>query len=133
MVCHSRGGRDLGGRLFSSGTRLETEPEVVLTRVGAALHAPVWSYRRHTLLGLTDDQRLAEVTEPLDAQRTTTRLSSPMAAGRNLQISQRDDGQVFVPKPQRGEVAVVDLASLRPIESCRRGSPLRPTFPRMPV
>lgn len=103
------------------GRSLEAEPEVALTRVGAALHAPVWSYHRRTLIGLTDDQRLAEVSDPFDAQRTKTRLSAPMDAGRNVQISQRDDGQVFVPQPRRGSVALVDLASLRSVASVDAG------------
>lgn len=103
------------------GRSLETEPEVVLTRVATALHAPVWSYRRHTLIGLTDDRRLAEVAEPLDAQRTKTRLSAPMGAGRNVQISRRDDSRVFVPEPQQGHVALVDIASLQPVAQIDAG------------
>jgi hypothetical protein len=82
--------------------------------VGAAMHDPVWSYRDNALLGLTDDHRLAAVTYtgPGSAH---TRLSAPMGSGRNVQISQKDDRHVFVPQPERGNVAVVDIATLRPI------------------
>lgn len=83
--------------------------------VGAALHNPVWSYRTHTLLGLTDDHRLAKVSGAENPDTAHTALSGPLDAGRNLQISQRDDRHVFVPQPRRGSVAVVDIATLRPV------------------
>jgi hypothetical protein len=97
------------------GASLEAAPEVTLSSVGAVLHDPVWSYRFHALVALTDDRRLADITDPLSATDTRTRLSAPLAAGRNLQISQKDDRQVFVPQPDRGSVAVVDLATLRQV------------------
>jgi hypothetical protein len=103
------------------GGSLEAQPEVVLTTVGAALHSPVWSYRRHTLVALTDDQRLAEIADPLSRENTQMRLSPPMAPGRNLQISQKDDRRVFVPQPTRGKVAVVDLGSLQPVDDFDAG------------
>lgn len=85
-----------------------------MAAVGAAMHDPVWSYRDNALLGLTDDHRLAAVTYtgPGSAH---TRLSAPMGSGRNVQISQKDDRHIFVPQPERGNVAVVDIATLRPI------------------
>jgi hypothetical protein len=46
-------GCSLAGRPSGSG------PEVSLWPVGAALHGPVWSYRTHSLIALTDDNRLA--------------------------------------------------------------------------
>ena len=64
---------------------------------------------------------LAEVTagdRPADAK---TRLSAPTAVGRNLQISQKDDRVVFVPQPERGKVALVDLQSLRQINDFDAG------------
>ncbi|OBG67198.1 hypothetical protein A5704_09980 [Mycobacterium sp. E735] len=97
------------------GASLESAPDVALWSVAAPLRGPVWSYRTHALVALTGDRRLAEVTagdRPGDAR---TRLSAPVAAGRNLQISQRDDRIVFVPQPERGRVAEVDLESLRQI------------------
>lgn len=103
------------------GTSLETSPGVMLWTAGAALHAPVWSYRTHSLVALTDDHRVAEVTagdHPADAK---TRFSAPMAVGRNLQISQRNDRVVFVPQPDRGKVAVVDLESLRQVDDFDAG------------
>lgn len=44
-----------------------------------------------------------------------------MAVGRNLQISQKDDRVVFVPQPERGRVAVVDLESLRQVHDFDAG------------
>lgn len=89
-------------------------PDVAVSRIGAPMRAPVWSYRDGTLLGLTDDHRLAKIaySGPTDAR---TRLSEPMDVGHNLQISQRDDRQVFVPQPGRNKVAVVDQTDLRPL------------------
>jgi hypothetical protein len=97
------------------GASLENTPEVTFSSVGAILHDPVWSYRSQALVALTDDHRLAEITGSLNSAGVKTRLSTPMAAGRNLQISQRDDRQVFVPQPGRGKVAVADLATLRQV------------------
>jgi hypothetical protein len=88
---------------------------------GAVLHEPVWSYRFGTLVGLTDDNRLAEITVPTDLGHTATRLSAPVAMGRNLQISRKDDRHVFVPEPQRGKVAVIDLATLRQVDEFDAG------------
>lgn len=89
-------------------------PDVAVSRIGAPMREPVWSYRDGTLLGLTDDHRLAKIAYSglWDAR---TRLSEPMDVGRNVQISQRDNRQVFVPQPGRNKVAVVDLTDLRPV------------------
>jgi hypothetical protein len=97
------------------GSTLETAPAVVLWSVGAPLSQPVWSYRTHALVAVTDDHRLAEVTPGARPEDAKTRLSAPMAVGRNLQISDKDDRVVFVPQPERAKVAVVDLQSLRQV------------------
>lgn len=109
----------------SSPQQPESAPEVTLVGVGAALHSPVWSYGNHTLLGLTDDGRLAKVSgaeggESVHTAQTT--ISAPLEAGRNLQISQMDDRNVFVPQPHRGAVAVVDIASLQSVDHFDAGS-----------
>ena len=44
-----------------------------------------------------------------------------MAVGRNLQIGQKDDRVVFVPQPERGKVAMVDLESLREVSDFDAG------------
>lgn len=105
----------------SPAASLESQPETALTAVAAPLHAPVWSYRRHTLVALTDDHRLAEVAHADGAVPAQTRLSAPMGSGRNLQISAKDDRRVLVPLPARGKVAVVDLDSLLPIDEFDAG------------
>jgi hypothetical protein len=87
---------------------------------GAPLHDPVWSYRLNTLVGLTDDNRVGEISDVLGGH-STTRLSPPMAPGRNLQISGKDDQHIFVPQPQRGKVAVLDLATLRQVDEFDAG------------
>jgi hypothetical protein len=103
------------------GSTLESAHEVVLWSVGAGLRQPVWSYRTHALVAITDDHRLAEVTEGARPDDAKTRLSAPMATGRNLQISQKDDRVVFVPQPERGRIASVDLESLRQINDFDAG------------
>jgi hypothetical protein len=110
-----------GHGLFGAGASLESAPEVTLRSVGAALHDPVWSYRTHALVALTDDHRLAEITDPLSPGNAKTLLSAPMGAGRSLQISQKDDRHVFVPQPERGKVSVVDLATLRQVDDFDAG------------
>jgi hypothetical protein len=103
------------------GKAVETEPEVSVTTVGATLRDPVWSYRDNALVGLTDDGRVAEITDLAGSGHAMRRLSPPMAAGRNLQISRKDDRHVFVPQPQRGKVAVIDLATLRQVDEFDAG------------
>lgn len=103
------------------GASLESAPDVEFWRAGAALHEPVWSYRMHSLVALTDDHRLAEVTADDRGGEAKTRFSAPMASGRNLQISRKDEGDVFVPQPNRGRVAVVDLESLRQVNDFDAG------------
>lgn len=103
------------------GTALEKTPEVTVMTAGAALRDPVWSYRIDALVGLTDDDRVAEITDPLGPGHVTTRMSPPMAVGRNLQISRKDDRHVFVPQPQRGKVAVLDLDTLRQVDEFDAG------------
>ncbi|OBB80219.1 hypothetical protein A5760_19180 [Mycobacterium colombiense] len=103
------------------GASLESAPDVELWRAGAALHEPVWSYRMHALVALTDDHRLAEVTAGDRGGDAKTRFSAPVASGRNLQISRKDEGDVFVPQPDRGRVAVVNLESLRQVNDFDAG------------
>jgi hypothetical protein len=103
------------------GSALEKSPEITVMTAGAALHDPVWSYRSDALVGITDDHRIAEVTDLAGSGHATTRLSPPMAVGRNLQISRKDDRHVFVPEPQRGKVAVFDLATLRQVDEFDAG------------
>lgn len=103
------------------GASLESAPDVELWRAGVTLHEPVWSYRTHALVALTDDHRLAEVTAGDRGGDAKTEFSAPIATGRNLQISRKDEGEVFVPQPDRGRVAVVDLQSLRQVDDFDAG------------
>jgi hypothetical protein len=103
------------------GKSPEKSPELAVISAGAMLRDPVWSYRTQALVGLTNDGRLAEITDLLRPGHAMTRLSPPMAVGRNLQISRKDDRHVFVPQPQRGKVAVVDLGTLRQIDQFDAG------------
>ena len=84
------------------GTAVEMTPEVTVMTAGAMLRDPVWSYRIDALVGLTDDNRVAEITDLLRPGRATTRLSQPIAVGRNLPISRKVDRHIFVPQPQNG-------------------------------
>lgn len=102
------------------GSALESAPAVGVATIDAALHDPVWSYHDNELLGLTDDHRLAAI-DFAGPGTAHTRLSAPMGSGRNLQISQKDDRHVFVPQPDRGRVAVVDIATLRPVAEIDAG------------
>ncbi len=103
------------------GASLESAPEFVLWKIGAVLDQPVWSYRMHSLVALTDDHRLAEVTAGDRSEDAKTRLSAPMAVGRNLQVSQKDDRVVFVPQPEHSRAAVVDLESFRQVDDFDAG------------
>ncbi|MCV7099797.1 hypothetical protein [Mycobacterium palustre] len=103
------------------GSTLESAPEVTVWSVGAPLSQPVWSYRTNSLVAVTDDHRLAEVSLGAHPDDAKARLSAPMEVGRNLQISRKDDRIVFVPQPGRGRVAAVDLASLREVDDFDAG------------
>ncbi len=97
------------------GTSLESSPQVADSDVGATLHSPVWSYRMNALVGLTDDRRLAKVSHVLGGEKSSVQFSPELGAGRNIQISQKDDRHAFVPRPDGGRVEVVDLATMRQI------------------
>ncbi len=103
------------------GTSVETTPEVVVSNVDAIVHGPVWSYGADALIGFTQDSRLAKITDPQNRSHATTLVSAPMALGRNLQISRKDDRQIFVPQPEQGKVAVVDLDDLREVDELDAG------------
>ncbi|MDG3013823.1 hypothetical protein [Speluncibacter jeojiensis] len=103
------------------GSSFEADPAVVSTATGTALHSPVWSYREHALVALTDDHRLVTVTDPEGSRRPVTRTSAPLGAGRDIEISELDDRHVFVPQPGAGRVAVVDLDGLRPVGALTAG------------
>lgn len=83
-----------------------------MSSVGAVMQGPVWSYATNSLIGLTDDSRVAEISDPLSTEHAS-RLSAPMTAGRSLQISRKDERYVYIPQPKLGKVAVVELATLR--------------------
>lgn len=102
------------------GAALESSPEVTVTEVETALQQPVWSFQGDTLLGLTADHRLAQITWRASGS-AQTRLSEPLATGRNIQISSKDDRQVFVPQPDRGKVAVLDLVNLAQVDEFDAG------------
>jgi hypothetical protein len=96
------------------GAEFETMPFVEVQRIGAALHDPVWSFADQTLIGLTDDNRIAkaDLSDIRDGVAHTS-VSEPMAdLGKNLQISPIDDSLAYVAEPSRDRVAVVDLDSL---------------------
>lgn len=100
----------------AAGNTSESSPEVVPNAVDAAVHDPVWSYRNHTLVALTEDGRVAEIAAPNKPDASQTRLSAPLDVGRNLQISRKDDRLAFVGQPKRGSIAVVDLDSLDTVD-----------------
>jgi hypothetical protein len=97
------------------GRSLHSAPESVSVRVQTPLRDPVWSYRTGSLVALTEDGRLAAVDHADDPGAVITRLSVPLDAGRNVQISRADDRTVFVPQPARGRVAAVELTGLRQV------------------
>lgn len=93
----------------------QSAPQAVSVPVRVPLHSPVWSYATGALLALTDDGRLAAVDHPARPREAATRLSEPLGAGRNVQISRADDRTVFVPQPARARVAAVELTGLRQV------------------
>lgn len=102
------------------GSSAEKSPEVTVMTGGATLHDPVWSYRDDALVGLTDDGRIAEISDVLSGH-AKTRLSPPLEAGRNVQISRKNEHHVFVPQPTRNRVAVLDLGTMRTVNEFDAG------------
>ncbi|WP_409434902.1 hypothetical protein [Mycobacterium sp. SMC-14] len=98
-----------------STPNLQNTPDAVSVPVRMPLRAPVWSYATGALLALTDDGRLAAVDHPDRPDAVATRLSEPLDAGNNVQISRADDRTVFVPQPARARVAAVELTGLRQV------------------
>ncbi|OBK38942.1 hypothetical protein A5658_25340 [Mycobacterium sp. 1245111.1] len=110
----------VAGGCSAPGSSAEESPEVVVMTAGAALHDPVWSYRDNSLVGLTGDGRIAEISDVLSGH-ATTRLSQPLSPGRNLQIGRKNEQHVFVPQPQRNTVAVLDLGTMRKVDEFDAG------------
>jgi hypothetical protein len=110
----------VAGGCSTPGSSAEESPEVAVMTAGATLHEPVWSYRYNALVGLTGDGRIAEVSDVLSGH-ATTRQSPPLPAGRNLQISRKNEQHVFVPQPQRDKVAVLDLGTMRTVDEFDAG------------
>ncbi|WP_255450060.1 hypothetical protein [Skermania sp. ID1734] len=81
-----------------------------IERIGAPLHAPVWSFSDAALLGLTGDNRIAKV-DAKDHGATT--FSAPMPeVGENIEISPVDDTVAFVAEPTRDRVALIRTTDL---------------------
>ncbi|WP_156628531.1 hypothetical protein [Mycobacterium sp. 1274756.6] len=99
----------------------ESSPPVTVAATAQPLRAPAWSAALSALVALTDDGRLARVDEPDDPDRVGTAVSGPLAAGDNLRISGIDPHRVFVPRPDRQTVTLMDLDTLRPVEEVRAG------------
>lgn len=106
------------------GTRLAAEIPVAVLRISAPIHQPVFSFGTDTLLGLTDDNRIAKVDVPAQAARAdapTTFSPALDDIGRNITISPQDDSTAFVAQPASERVAVVDIDALQPIGTLTAG------------
>lgn len=105
----------------SAQTDWESEPAVTVSATARPLRAPAWSPALSALVALTGDGRLARVTDPDDPDRVATAVSGPLDAGRDLRISETNPREVFVPRPGRQTLAVLDLDSLRPVDEFAAG------------
>ncbi|WP_233608541.1 hypothetical protein [Nocardia stercoris] len=95
------------------GSELEAAEAVRVQQIGAAIREPVYSYRDHVLLGLTDDRRIARIDVSSPATQAPTAVSAPFSdLGSNLVISPLHDTTVLVARPERGQVAAVDIGNL---------------------
>ncbi|HEY7053275.1 MAG TPA: hypothetical protein VH496_14250 [Mycobacterium sp.] len=99
------------------GAKLEADDPVAVLNIAAAIHEPVYSFDTDTLLGLTDDNRVAsiDVDGPSGANAHMS-FSQPLAGvGRNIQVSPGDSGVALVPQPALGRVAALRIDGLAQI------------------
>ncbi len=104
-----------------ASTERESAPNLTVVATTAPLHAPTWSHARSAVLALTDDGRVARVSDPAAAERSDTAFSTALHAGANLWISDSAPTQVWVPQPRDGRVTAVDVATLRPVAEVAAG------------
>jgi hypothetical protein len=105
------------------GAQLEAKVPVAVLKIAAPIHEPVYSFAADTLLGLTDDNRVAgvHVDGPADSPADTS-FSQPLGeVGRNIQISPSHDDIVLVPQPTLGRVAVLRADTLEHVADLPAG------------
>lgn len=103
------------------GSRLEAPQAVTVAHIGAAVHAPVWSYETNALIGLSED-RVVKVSGLTDGDPPHTTSSAPLpGTGPNLQISPVDKGTALLSEPDRHAVALIRLSDLAAIGTLPAG------------
>src|SRR5690348_2767041 len=111
---------DLAG---CQGQNVAAGPQSVLLHISAPLREPVWADAADELVGLTANcSRVESVTQSLRAHAAHSRLSAALpGAGRDIAPGMPDDHVVYVPQPDSGAVAVLQLPALKQVGTLPAG------------
>ncbi len=95
-------------------------PSVTAMKVDVPVEEPVWDRDKGVLLALAEDEpRIAKI----DPQTGKTDLSGAFEdVGENLAISPGREDNVYLPQPELGRIASVDIDSLRKARTLKAGS-----------
>lgn len=110
--------------LASCGSPAETQEQVTVLQIQTPVRAPVWSQDTGQLLALAQDAARIVAVDPAAGGSSAARVrSSPELpdAGANLALSPTTRRVAYLPQPALGRIAVVDLATLRPVGTLRAG------------
>lgn len=100
----------------------ESVPDVRAVKLDRAVYEPVWSRSRGLLLALVHQQPRVAKINPTAAGPPRFTMSAPLGGvGENIALSPTDQGAVFVPQPDRGRIAALDLPSLEQRDTLELG------------
>ena len=104
----------LGGCAFA-----DSEPKAELLRVNVPLREPVWVPQKKVLLALSEDRRQVvrvDVGEATPGPRPPVRSEEFEDLGENLTLSPEEPERVYLPRPETGEISVLDTDGLRVVD-----------------
>lgn len=115
----------------SGGTGRDHGPEVLVLPTSAPVEAPVWSDEAHALFGLTQNgsriARIEPANESSGPERTKTTLSQTYAdLGENVEEGAGHGGELYVPQPTLGQIAVLNDETFGLMRTISIGS--QPTY-----
>ena len=102
----------------------DSEPKAELLRVDVPLREPAWVPEKEFLLALGEDRRQVvrvDVGKESPGPRPPVRSEVFEDLGENLTLSPEEPGRAYLPRPEAGEISVLDTDVLRVVEDYNVG------------
>lgn len=109
-------------------------PKAELLRVHVPLREPAWVPEEKALLALSEDRRQVvrvDVGKEVPGPRPPVRSEVFEDLGENLTLSLEEPGRAYLPRPEAGEISVLDTDSLRVVDGYNVGD--SPTYVTLDV